>query len=269
MSGRIEHIGSATLLLGDCRELLPAIDRPAAILSDPPYGQKVNTNVVGKGGIKIATPPGCGAKQLGRAMRLRSVPGAGEPRAAGSLHSTGSARMWPKGIVGDDQPFDPEHLLNAANKCLLWGAHKFGHLLPRGRWLAWDKVPTGKVRHQGDGELAWCSVDPDAVVRFHRLLWDGVCVGSAARHEVTAGQPREHPTQKPESLIAWSLGFLNLSPGEVVCDPYMGAGSTGMAVVKAGLRFVGIEIEPVYFEAACRRIEDAQRQLSLFEGSGA
>ena len=252
MSVRTETIGNATLYLGDCREILPTLARPDAIFSDPPYGQKVNTNVTGK-------------SVSGRAL------GSGRPfkiedkrRSASGLHSTGFARQWPDGIRGDDKPFDPDHLLQAADKALLWGAHKFGDRLPRGRWLGWDKVPTGKVRDQGDGELAWCSVDPDAPLRLYRLLWDGVCVGSAARHEVTAGVQREHPTQKPECLMAWCLPFLKLAPDSLVCDPYMGAGSAGMAAVKAGHRFIGIEIEPVYFDAACRRIEEAQRQLNLF-----
>lgn len=255
---RTEVIGRAVLHLGDCREVLGDLQRPDAILSDPPYGQKVNTNVTGKSGT-------------GRKL------GSGRPyaiddkrRPTGSLHSTGMARQFPKGILGDDKPFDPTHLLSAADKWLLWGAHKFGHRLPKGRALVWDKVPTGKIRDQGDGEMALTNVDPDAALRIYRLLWDGVCVGSAARHEVTAGQRREHPTQKPEALMAWCLQFLKLEPDSLICDPYMGAGSTGIAAVKAGHRFVGVELEPIYFEAACRRIEDAQRQSDLFiEGAAA
>jgi site-specific DNA-methyltransferase (adenine-specific)/modification methylase len=250
---KLEHIGNATLYLGDCRDILPTLARPDAIVSDPPYGQKLNTNVTGKG--VSGRKPGAG--------REYRVP------AAGSLRSPPKvARQWPASIVGDDKAFDPTHLTIASAKWLLWGAHKFGHMLPKSRLLVWDKVPTGKIRDQGDGEAARCSVDPDAAMRIYRLLWDGVCVGAAARHEVTAGQQREHPTQKPESLMAWCLGFLDLQPNSLICDPYMGSGSTGVAAVRAGHRFVGIEIEPVYFDAACRRIDQAQRQLNLF-GVGA
>lgn len=260
---RVETIGAATLYLGDAREILPTLQRPDAILSDPPYGQKINTNVTGKSVSGRKAGSGRPFKIEDKRRAANHGGGRGN-RSAGNLHSTGLARQWPQGIHGDDEPFDPAHLLQAADKQLLWGAHKFGHRLSRGRALIWDKVPTGKVRDQGDGEQAWCSVDPDAVMRIYRLLWDGVCVGSAARHEVTAGVQREHPTQKPESLIAWCLPFLKLEPNSLICDPYMGAGSTGMAAVKAGHRFIGIEIEPLYFDAACRRIEDAQRQGSLF-----
>lgn len=246
---RKEVIGNATLYLGDCREVLPTLQRPDAIVSDPPYGQRLNTNITGKG--VTGRKPGAG--------REYRVPAAGNLRSPPKV-----ARIFPVGIAGDDKPFDPAHLIEAADKWLLWGAHKFGHRLPQARALVWDKVPTGKVRDQGDGEIAACSVNPDAAMRIYRLLWDGVCVGAAARHEVTAGQQREHPTQKPESLMAWCLPFLKLHPDSLICDPYMGAGSTGMAAVKAGHRFVGIEIEVLYFDAACRRIEDAQRQGQLF-----
>lgn len=252
-------IGRATLYCGDCRDILPTLARPNAILSDPPYGQKLNTNVTGKS--VAGRKPGSG-RPYGIHDKRR--------KTAAGIHSTGVAKQFPQGIAGDDKPFDPAHLIEAADKWLLWGAHKFGNRLPRGRTLVWDKVPTGKIRDQGDGETALCSVNPDAALRIYRLLWDGVCVGSAARHEVTAGQQREHPTQKPESLMAWCLGFLDLEPNSLICDPYMGAGSTGMAAVKAGHNFIGIEIEPMYFDAACRRIDDAQRQGDLFlEGAAA
>ena len=175
-----------------------------------------------------------------------------------------TSTLWPDTMHGDGKPFDPAPLLKAADKVLLWGAHKFGDRLPRGRWLGWDKVPTGKVRDQGDGELAWTNVNVGGAFRLFRLLWDGVCVGEGARHEVTAGQKRVHPTQKPEALMAWCLCFLDLKPNSLVADPYMGAGSTGVVAVRAGHRFIGCEIEPLYFETACRRIEAAQRQGDMF-----
>ena len=250
-------IGNAELYLGDAREIVPTLERPNAIVSDPPYGQAQNTNVVSAGGSRDYV------------IHDKRREGAAHRYAGGGLDSTGKAIQWPKGIAGDDKPFDPAWLLSAADKALLWGGHKFGDRLPRGRWLAWDKVPTGKVRDQGDGELAWTNVKPDAPLRIYRLLWDGVCVGSAARHEVTAGTPRAHPTQKPQSLMAWCLGFLELAPNSMIADPYMGAGSTGLAAIAAGHRFVGCEIEPLYFEIACRRIEQAQRQFDMFFGAAA
>ena len=228
---RKEIIGNAELWLGDCFEILPTLPRPDAIVCDPPYGQALNTNIKGRS-------PWLGVRD---------------------------ARRFPDQILGDSRgaPFDVAALLPYSDRVLLWGAHKFAHKLPAGRWLAWDKVPTGKVRAQGDGEMAWTNVQPEAVTRFFRLLWDGVCVGSAARHEVTAGQSRVHPAQKPQALMAWCLQFVDAPTGGIICDPCMGAGSTGLGALDAGYRFVGIELEPFYFEIACRRIEDAQRQQRM------
>lgn len=70
----------------------------------------------------------------------------------------------------------------------------------------------------------------------------------------------EHPTEKPvylmEQFIGWTIG--------VVLDPFMGSGTTGVACMNLGRSFVGIECEPKYFDIACRRIEDAQRQQRMF-----
>lgn len=246
------QIGNATLYLGDCRDILSAL-KFDAIVSDPPYGQKLNTNVTGR---SVS-----GRKQ--GSGRPYSVHDKRHRAAAGGIHRTGHARAFPKGIKGDDKPFEPAALLKLSDRILLWGAHKFGDRLPRGRWLAWDKVPTGKIRDQGDGELAWTNVDPGAPMRIFRLLWDGVCVGSAARHEVTSGSQRVHPAQKPEALMEWCLQFVNAPPGSTICDPYMGAGSTGVAAMRAGHAFVGIELEREYFDIACTRIDAAQRQGRL------
>jgi len=72
----------------------------------------------------------------------------------------------------------------------------------------------------------------------------------------------QHPTQKPISLMRW---IVDTAPQGCICDPFMGSGTTGVAAVQAGRNFIGIEREPEYFDIACRRIEDAQRQRSLFD----
>ena len=71
----------------------------------------------------------------------------------------------------------------------------------------------------------------------------------------------EHPTQKPLGLMEWIVGIVR---GELVLDPFMGSGTTGVACMNLGRKFIGIEIEPKYFDIACRRIEDAQRQGRMF-----
>lgn len=243
MIPRIEHIGAATLYLGDCREIMPSLGKVDAVASDPPYGQQHKTNVFRAGRT--------------RAYRMSATANPGQ----------GLATEWPAEIIGDDKPFDPAHLLTAAPRVLLWGAHRFHDRLPTGTWLLWDKVPNGKVRDQGDGEAAWLNDSPPRPLRIYRLLWDGVCVGSAAREEVTAGSKRVHPTQKPVALMTWCIEQMLLKPQSTVLDPYMGSGSTGVAALRAGHRFIGVEKEPLYFETACRRVAEVQRQGDMFIGA--
>lgn len=75
-----------------------------------------------------------------------------------------------------------------------------------------------------------------------------------------------HPHTKPVSLM-WQI--IDLCPPGTIIDPFMGSGSTGVAAVKGGRDFIGCEIDPAYFDIACRRIEDAQRQGSLFTEAAA
>ena len=77
-----------------------------------------------------------------------------------------------------------------------------------------------------------------------------------------APEPNEHPTQKPVPLMKWCVAFF---PDALnILDPFMGSGTTGVACMNLGRSFIGIEIEERYFQIACERIENAQRQERLF-----
>ena len=73
---------------------------------------------------------------------------------------------------------------------------------------------------------------------------------------------KEHPTQKPVALMEWCINYLD-NPN-IICDPFMGSGSTGVACANMGKTFIGIEKEQKYFDIACKRIENAYRQEKLF-----
>jgi DNA modification methylase len=114
--------------------------------------------------------------------------------------------------------------------------------------------------------------DFDAALAAARLATAGVvalaraeAAQRAARGvDVIACAPpssRHHPTEKPVPLLEIMLEVL---PAGTVLDPFMGSGSTGVACVGLGRPFIGVEKEPKYFEIACRRIEDAQRQSRMF-----
>lgn len=135
-----------------------------------------------------------------------------------------------------------ERLLAAADLSIVWGGNYFS-LPPSRRWLVWDKqnaVPT-----MSDCELAWCSAD--GVTKRISL--------PVGRHEFG------HPNEKPLRLMRWCV--VQAGRPSVVFDPFMGSGSTGHAAILEGCSFVGCEIDPDYFNSACVRLEDAQRQATL------
>jgi DNA modification methylase len=74
-------------------------------------------------------------------------------------------------------------------------------------------------------------------------------------------KPRLHPTQKPVSIMEWCLSYIK---GDRVLDPFMGSGTTGVACIKTGRNFIGIEKSPEYFDIACRRIEKAVAERGLY-----
>ena len=125
-------------------------------------------------------------------------------------------------------------------------------LPPSSCWLVWDKL--NGDNDFADCELAWTNL-PKAVRRI-RFLWNG-CM-RRERDEV-----RQHPTQKPIDVIKWCIEHVP-PPNQIILDPFMGSGTTGVACVKLGRKFIGIEIDDGYFEIACKRIRDAYAQPDLF-----
>ena len=159
-----------------------------------------------------------------------------------------SLRRHSEMIVGDAQPFDPTPWL-AYDKVVLFGANHYADRLPPSAgWLVWDKKDMMASNTFSDAELAWTKGMGNSVRRF-RYLWNGVCQAGEK------GQKRVHPNQKPIALMEWVLGLCRLGPTDIVADPYLGAGATGLAAVRLGIPFVGVEIERRHFDTACKRIE--------------
>lgn len=130
---------------------------------------------------------------------------------------------------------------------IIWGGNYYD-LPPSPCWFAWDKGQRDFTF--ADGELAWTNLEK--AVRFLTV----------PRGELVA-EGKDHPTQKPLRLMEWCLD--HVPKADTVCDPFLGSGTSGVAAVKMGRTFFGIEREPKYFDIACKRIEDAQRQTSMFE----
>lgn len=144
----------------------------------------------------------------------------------------------------DEKPLSGEMLdmiLAAGREHIIWGGNYFD-LPPSRCWLIWNKPERGFTL--AEAEMAW--TNRDSVVR----------VFDAPRSEPS----RVHPTQKPVDLMKWCV----LKTKGTILDPFMGSGTTGVAAVNLGRKFIGIEIEPKYFEIACRRITEATKQIDLF-----
>tara|TARA_R110002110_G_C13240720_1_gene699065 strand:- start:156 stop:821 length:666 start_codon:yes stop_codon:yes gene_type:complete len=159
-------------------------------------------------------------------------------------------------ITGDDKPFDPAPFLECGTEHIFWGANNFCQRLPAGRWLVWIKraVEVAAPKSYGDCEIAWVSTP--GCIKAMRLISDG-CIRQGVEH----GIRRVHPSQKPREIMEWCLEFVS---GESILDPFMGSGTTGVACVKLGRKFIGIELEPKYFDIACERITKAYAQPDMF-----
>ena len=161
-------------------------------------------------------------------------------------------------VIGDESEFNPAHLFGFRD-VLIWGANNFSRKLPDGgQWYFWDKViQNGMEVRISEAEYAWHKRGTKP--RGYRHLWAGAYRASES------GEQSKHPTQKPVQLMQWCLLCAKLETGATVLDPYMGSGTTGIACIRTGRRFIGIEKDPVHFETARSRIERelAQGRLGL------
>ena len=128
-----------------------------------------------------------------------------------------------------------------------WGGNYF-NLPPSRCWLVWYKRDA--VKTMADCELAWTNIDGNSKV----IDWT-----IAATNAERVG----HPTQKPLAVMVHSIKVVGNA--NLILDPFMGSGTTGVAAIQLGRKFIGIERERKYFDIACERIENAQRQQTLFE----
>jgi DNA modification methylase len=149
------------------------------------------------------------------------------------------------GGVWDDAPADMSWLPGLDVHAIVWGGNYFG--LPAHRApLVWDKNNAG--RDFADFELSWTNLDMVARRFVYRpMRMDG---------------GKQHPTQKPVALMKWCLGFL--PDARTILDPFMGSGTTLVACQRLGRQGIGIELDPGYFDTACKRVQDVVDRPPLF-----
>jgi site-specific DNA-methyltransferase (adenine-specific) len=235
---RVEQIGNATLYLGDNTEIMQGLGGVAHVISDPPYEDELH-------------------KAMGRIRR-----------------NDGQEMIQTLGFdgVNASRADAAERIVRVSNGwvilfCLAEGVRAWRDALQQNgakydTCLAWIK-PDAMPRFNGQGAArgfecavtAWCG-------RGYRV-WNGGGRRGVFTHCVNTNRQGEHPTEKPVPLME-ELVSLYSQPGQTILDPYMGGGTTGVACVRTGRSFIGIEIDPKWFDLACRRIEEAERQPDLF-----
>lgn len=202
---REERIGGQRLILGDCLEVMPLLDAPQAVVTDPPYG--------------------IGAKMQGGTW--------------GAKGNYSKMKQWD--MVINQPAFDFYCAYRVP--VISWGGNYY-QVPPSRCWLTWakrDNMPT-----MSDFEMAWTNLDRNSKEFSHPR----------------SGFERQHQTGKPVALMEWCLGFL--PKAQTILDPFMGSGTTLVACQRLGRQGTGIELDPEYFDIACRRVDEATRQKDLF-----
>jgi DNA modification methylase len=258
------------LYLGDCRDVLPTLPAIDCLVTSPPYGQqrdygkKINdwAGVVGVIGETPSHEKTQILVNLGLIHREGSVIPYWEPFHHAMMNRHGwklfGWYVWDQlsGMAGDwngrlapsfEFIFHFNRSARQVNKTKpTLGGKSHGPGIKNAAGIA-----AQKTHH---GQPVQPTKIPDNVIRVTRDTSNGIGAdGYIAEH------PARYPVAFASELIA---PFSDM--GDLVCDPFLGSGTTGVAAVKLGRRFIGIELEPKYFDIACRRISDALRQPDMF-----
>ncbi|RWI33448.1 MAG: site-specific DNA-methyltransferase [Mesorhizobium sp.] len=230
MIRREEIIGDCRLLLGDCRDILLTLGNVDAVVMDPPYG--------------VAYQSGYATNALW-----------GDRRSIANDHNTLSR----DGVI--DWALYPGQNDNRASAvpCLSFGSWRVPRPSMTKMVLIWDK---GGALGMGDLSIPW-KPDHEEIYVLGKGFVGTRDSGSVLRHppvQSMAKNGRVHPTEKPVSLM---VDLCRKVPGTVL-DPFMGSGTTGVACVKLGRKFIGIEIDEGYFDIAVERIRKAYAQPDFF-----
>lgn len=240
MSFRVEQIGDATLWLANCLDALPTIGIVDAVIADPPYEKEAH-RAMRRTQASIKT---------GISVDLDFAAITDDIRVEVARLTTTLCNGWSMFFCQAEAAGAWRDALEAAGakykRTMIWvkpdSSPQFNGQMPA---MGYESIP-----------LAWCGKGHSS--------WNGGGRRGVFTH--LTNQPDRHgvhQTEKPVPLMA-ELVSLFTSPNDIVLDPFMGSGTTGVACAKLGRRFIGIEIEPKYFDIACHRIEQAQRQKDLF-----
>lgn len=239
-----EVIGECTLYLGDCREILPLLPKVDAVVTDPPYSISLSgssgsfTRLNNKGTRALSFFDGDTDWPTMTANVVASLVLSIASRPPSVYCWCGHRQFGPIIAALEDAGY--------STRFLIWKKKCPAPAPPRSGW-------------QSGAELCIYGYLPG------RHFADGMFNNVLDSDSFRFGQPgkEDHPTQKPLATIA-PLLWVSSVLGNTILDPFMGSGTTGVACVKLGRKFIGVEIEPKYFDIACRRIREAYAQPDFF-----
>ena len=231
----LEIIGDCTLYQGDCFEIVPTLGKVDAVVTDPPYKLTSGGNTPGgmKGGFFDSYDNN------------------------GSLFKCDVTWSQIMRLIFEAcaEDADVYVMVNDKNVCQA-GTEAVAAGFGFHNLLVWNKVSATANR--------WYMKNCE----YSLYLWKGRAKkinDPSSKQLITCPQidESEHPTEKPVPLMTHYIGN-STQRSDLVLDPFMGSGTTGVACVKMGRKFIGIELESKYFDIACKRIEDAYAQPDMF-----
>lgn len=229
-------IGNAELYLGDCMEVLPTLGKVDAVITDPPYGEQTHANAKSNRGS------GSGRKTIDfnslTPDELRDI-----LRQCAALCDRWTVATMEWRHIAEFDRYPPDGL----------------ELIRFGVWVKTNPMPQISADRPAQG---WEGIAYMHAKSRQKKRWNaGGAHGNYIGPVITDGN---HPTGKPLPLFS---GFIQnfTEQGDMVLDPFMGSGTTGVAAIQMGRKFIGIEREPAYFEIACKRIKLAVAQGDLFQ----
>lgn len=238
---RVETIGRARLYLGNCLDIMPTLGAVDHLIGDPPYEARIHAAKASEANLRKDGGPNLLPIDFDCIDAIRD-----EVVSLGASVTQGwfivfctpeGVGRWADSINASPMKYKracvwvkPDSTPQFNGQCPAMGAENF--------ICAWA----------GDGHSRWNAGGKRGVYTH--------CVNNPERHGA-------HPTEKPRRLMAEIVADFT-QPEQTILDPFMGSGTTGVAAVQLGRNFIGIEQDERYFDIACKRLDDAQRQGSLF-----
>ena len=172
--------------------------------------------------------------------------------AKSAAHSNNYGEQRWDNSIPDENYF--KEIFRISKNQIIWGVNYFPYKMLSGGRIYWDKCVT--MPTYSDGELAYCSFINS--IRSVKIAWHGMIQSDMKNKET-----RIHPTQKPVALYKWLLKNY-AKEGDKIFDSHCGSGSIAIACHDYKFDLTACEIDEDYYKASKKRLEDHQKQLTMF-----